>query len=176
MIFKMNKFFTLLISFLFSYSIVLFAQQDDYQIGINPNSMRQSAGAYYDYSEPNGINIKVSVWGYVKFPGRYILPSKTDVKDLISYAGGVSDDAYLDELRVYRVNPDSSQSMIELNYNDLWWGESLNKNLNLLKLQAGDVLIVPGRNRLYWENYLGIILSSLGFFVSLATLIITASK
>jgi len=138
--------------------------------------LRQSQGAFYDYSDPNTINIKVAVWGYVKFPGRYILSAKSDVKDLISYAGGVNDDAYLDELRIYRVNSDSTQSLLELNYNDLWWGESLNKNLNLQRLQAGDVLIVPGRNRLYWENYLGIILSTLGFFISLATLIITASK
>ena len=172
----MNKFFALLFILLYIPGILLFAQQEDYQIGVNPNSLRQSVGAFYDYSDPNGINIKVSIWGYVKFPGRYVLPAVSDVKDLISYAGGVNDDAYLDELRVYRVNADSSQSLIELNYNNLWWGESLNKNLNLLKLQAGDVLIVPGRNRLYWENYLGIILSTLGFFISLATLIITASK
>ena len=172
----MTKICTLIFILLSMPGINLFAQQEDYQVGVNPNSLRQSQGAFYDYSDPNTINIKVAVWGYVKFPGRYILPAKSDVKDLISYAGGVNDDAYLDELRIYRINSDSTQSLLELNYNDLWWGESLNKNLNLQRLQAGDVLIVPGRNRLYWENYLGIILSTLGFFISLATLIITASK
>ena len=172
----MTKICTLIFILLSMPGITLFAQQEDYQVGVNPNSLRQSQGAFYDYSDPNTINIKVAVWGYVKFPGRYILPAKSDVKDLISYAGGVNDDAYLDELRIYRINSDSTQSLLELNYNDLWWGESLNKNLNLQRLQAGDVLIVPGRNRLYWENYLGIILSTLGFFISLATLIITASK
>ena len=172
----MSKFCRIIFILLYIPGIALLAQQEDYQVGVNPNSFRQSQGAYYDYSNPNTINIKVAVWGYVKFPGRYILPAKSDVKDLISYAGGVNDDAYLDELRIYRVNSDSTQSLLELNYNDLWWGESLNKNLNLQRLQAGDVLIVPGRNRLYWENYFGIILSTLGFFISLATLIITASK
>jgi len=43
-------------------------------------------------------------------------------------------------------------------------------------MQAGDVLIVPGRPRVYWESYLSLILSSLGFLISVATLVLTASK
>lgn len=155
---------------------VLFAQQEDYQIGISPNKIQQNAGAYYDYSDPSGINVKVAVWGYVKYPGKYVIPSRSDVKDLISYAGGINDDAHLDELRIYRIKPDSSQQLIKFNYKDLWWGENLSKDINLSKLQAGDILIVPGRPRLYWENYLTLILTSLGFFVSIATLIVTATK
>jgi len=48
--------------------------QDDIQIG-SPNATRPAAsGALYDYSVTNTINIKVQLWGYVRFPGFYILP------------------------------------------------------------------------------------------------------
>lgn len=152
------------------------AQQEDYQLGLNPNYIRQSQGAYYDYSDPEGVNIKVSIWGYVKFPGKYVIPQRSDLKDLLSYAGGINDDAYLDDMRIYRLNADSSQSMLKYNYEDLWWSEDLKQDLNIERLQAGDVLIVPGRPRLYWENYLSLTLSVVGVLISLTTLIVTLNK
>jgi hypothetical protein len=166
----------LLILFFLISAIKIVAQQDDYQLGLNQNRIQQNQGAYYDYSDPDGLNIKVSVWGYVKYPGRYVIPERTDIKDFISYAGGVNDDAYLDELRIYRVNVDSSQEMIKFNYEDLWWKEKLTQNLVLCKMEAGDVLVVPGRRRLYWEDYLTLSLSIVGVLLSLTTLIVTSNK
>ncbi|MFB3057925.1 MAG: SLBB domain-containing protein [Ignavibacteriaceae bacterium] len=158
------------------YPVYLSAQEKDYQIGMDPNSFRQSTGGYYDYSDPNGINIKVAVWGYVKYPGRYVIPIRSDIKDLISYSGGINDNAFLDDLRIYRLDKDSTQLLLKIDYEDLWWGENWTPNIDLSKMQAGDVLIVPGRPRVYWESYLSLILSSLGFLISVATLVLTASK
>ncbi|MCH7774100.1 MAG: SLBB domain-containing protein [Bacteroidetes bacterium] len=158
------------------YPVYLSAQEKDYQIGLDPNSFRQSTGGYYDYSDPNGINIKVAVWGYVKYPGRYVIPIRSDIKDLISYSGGINDNAFLDDLRIYRLDKDSTQLLLKIDYEDLWWGENWKPNIDLSKMQAGDVLIVPGRPRVYWESYLSLILSSLGFLISVATLVLTASK
>jgi hypothetical protein len=152
------------------------AQDEDYQIGLNPNYYRQSQGGFYDYSDPDGINIKVAVWGYVKFPGRYVVPNRSDITSLISYAGGVDDNAYLEDLRIYRIKKDSTQSLISFDYEDLWWSKTLKKDINLSRIEAGDVLIVPGRKRLYWENYLQLSLSVLGFLISVTTLIVTLSK
>ena len=153
-----------------------FTQNQDYQLGMNPNNLRQSQGAFFDYSDPDGINIKVSVWGYVKFPGRYIIPERSEVRDLISYAGGISDDFYLDDMRIYRINSYSTQSLLKYNYDDLWWNEELKQDLVIEKLQPGDLLVIPGRPRLYWENYLTLTLSIVGVLLSLATLIITANN
>jgi hypothetical protein len=161
---------------LFSLTVVSFPQQEDYQLGLNQSRLQQNQGAYYDYSDPDGLNIKISIWGYVKYPGRYVIPQRTDIKDFISYAGGVNDDAFLDELRIYRVNTDSSQEMIKFNYEDLWWNEELTHNLDLYKMEAGDVLVVPGRPRLYWEDYLTLSLSIVGVLLSLTTLIVTSNK
>ncbi|MCW8813745.1 MAG: SLBB domain-containing protein [Ignavibacteriaceae bacterium] len=166
--------FIILYSYLFAFNT--FAQDEDYQVGLNQGNFRQTQGAYYDYSDPDGLNIKVSVWGYVKFPGRYVIPVRTDIRDLISYAGGINDDAYLDEIRVYKVLPDSSQEMLKFNYDDLWWNENLTQDLKLYKMEPGDVLVVPGRNRLYWENYLSLGLSIVGILISLTTLLVTVNK
>jgi hypothetical protein len=172
----MMRSFITIIFLLISLFFNLSAQQDDYQLGMNPNYVRQTQGAYFDYSDPEGLNIKVSVWGYVKYPGRYVIPQYSDIKDLISYAGGISDDSYLDELRIYTILPDSSQEMMKFNYEDLWWEEDLKQELVIYSLKAGDVLVVPGRPRLYWENYLTLGLSIVGVLLSLTTLIVTANN
>ena len=166
----------IIISILILASSILTAQDEDYQIGINTGMRTYNQGAYYDYSDPNGINIKVAVWGYVKFPGRYIIPIRSDIKDLLSYSGGVSDNSFLDDLRIYRLDKDSMQVMLKFNYEDLWWGEDLKTGLKLQKLKPGDILVVPGRPRLYFENYLPLILGIVTTLVSVATLIITINK
>jgi len=166
----------ILICALYLLSSSSFAQDEDYQLGLNPNNIRQNQGAFYDYSDPTGLNIKVSVWGYVKYPGRYIIPERSTTTDLISYAGGISDDSNLDELRIFRVLPDSTQDMLLFNYEDLWWSEVLQKQISINNLEAGDVLIVPGQPRWYWQNYLTLTLSVVGVLLSLATLIITANN
>lgn len=155
---------------------VTFSQQEDYQLGLSQSYRGQNQGAYYDYSDPEGLNIKVSVWGYVKYPGRYVIPQKSDIKDLVSYAGGISDDSYLDDIRIYKMMEDSTQQMLKFNYEDLWWNEDLSQNLTLYKMEAGDVLVIPGRPRLYWEDYLTLSLSIVGVLLSLTTLIITANN
>lgn len=167
---------------LFLFTILLFlsqqlvAQDKDYQIGLDPNFRGQASGGYYDYSDPDGFNIKVAVWGYVKYPGRYVIPIRSNINSLLSYAGGINDDAYLDQLRIYRVKKDSTQELISFNYEDLWWSDSLSQDLNLSKLHASDVLIVPGRPRLYWESYASLALSALGLLISIATLIIVTAN
>lgn len=170
------SYFNLVIFYFFIFVMNSYAQQEDYQVGLNPGKFQQTQGAFYDYSDSQGLNIKVSIWGYVKFPGRYVIPERTDIKDFISFAGGVNDDAYLDEIRIYRVNSDSTQEMLKFDYEDLWWSEDLKQDLNLYKLQPGDVLIIPGRDRLYWENYFSLGLSVVSILLSIATLIVTLNN
>ena len=42
--------------------------QEDIQIGSNLNNYRQTQGGLFDYSDPSGINIKIQLWGYVRYP------------------------------------------------------------------------------------------------------------
>ena len=78
----------------------LFAQ-DNIQIGKSNNKDNTYYnGALYDYSDPNAFNIKVMIWGYVKFPGQYIIPATNGVNQFLSLAGGPTPDANLDEIKM----------------------------------------------------------------------------
>ncbi len=171
----MNYFFrSLILSFLFS--IMIFAQNSELQVGSNTNQLRQNQGAFYDYSDPTTLNIKVAVWGFVKYPGKYVIPMESNVYDLLSYAGGPTEDAHLDDLRIFRTLEDSTREMVKFNYNDLLWDENLKELKNAPGLDAGDILLVPGSQRLYFKDYLQIGLSVFSALISLTILILNIAK
>lgn len=156
---------------------LIFSQTGNIKIGSDPTSNRNSQGAFYDYSDPEAVNIKVSVWGFVRFPGRYLIPSYSNLKDLLSYAGGPSDDAHLNDLRLYRVMADSSQLIIKYDYDELLWGEGkLLAKDKQAKLTVGDILLVPGEPRLYFRDYFSLTLSVVSVLISLGILILNITK
>jgi len=157
---------------LFAFSSISFAQ-DDIQIGKSLSTYDRFRGGEYDYSDPDAINIKVLVWGFVRFPGYYIIPSTRGVNDLLALAGGPTEDANIDDLRLFRVNADSSQSMIKFDYNDLLWNDNLEKPVKIPHLQAGDILLVPGQTRFYFWDYMSFTLSIVSTLAVVAVLLIT---
>jgi hypothetical protein len=167
---------------IFSLSLILFlsstiiAQVKEYELG-TPNTSRPSTGGYYDYSDPFSINFKVSIWGFVKYPGRYNIPEDNTLVDLLSYAGGPDDDALLEDLRLYRLKEDGTQELFFFDYDDLWREEGLyNEKRDVIKLQAGDIIIVPGEPRLYFKDWFAITISTVGTIISLATFIIVLNQ
>ena len=161
--------------FLFVFSSISFAQ-DDIQIGKSLKTFDRYRGAEYDYSDPDAINIKVLVWGFVPFPGYYLIPSTRGVNDLLALAGGPLEDALIDDLRLFWVNADSSQSMIKFDYNDLLWNDNLEKPVNIPDLQAGDILLVLGETRYYFWDYMNFTLSIITTLAVVAALIISVSN
>ncbi len=155
-----------------SFSSISFGQSRDYEIGSFNPQMQRYNGGYYDYSDPTNVNIKVSVWGFVRYPGKYVVPIDTDVLDLLSYAGGPTDYAHLDDLRLYRILPDSTQQMIKFDVDAIWWGDSLTtEKVNLPKLQPGDILSVPGSQKYYTRDWIMMGVSILSVMISLAILL-----
>ena len=151
--------------------------QEDIQIGQSLKGNTRYNGALYDYSNPEGINIKVMVWGYVQFPGQYIIPSASGVNALLSLAGGPTQDANIDDLKLFRINPDSSQTIVKFNYSDLLWNNSdLSKPLKIPGLHAGDILLVPGAPKWYLRDYLSLVLSIVSTVASIATLLVYIYK
>jgi len=167
----MNKIVVVLL-LLFTCSFFSFAQ-DDIQIGKSLKTFDRYGGGQYDYADPDAINIKVLVWGYVQFPGQYIIPSTNSVNDLLALAGGPSQDANLEDLRLFRINPDSSQSMIKFDYNDLLWNDKLEKTVKIPALKPGDILLVPGSPRYFFKDYFSLALSVVSTLSSIAVLLIT---
>ena len=145
------------------------------QIGKSLKSLQQQnyRGAFFDYSDPDAINIKVLVWGNVEFPGEYFIPSTNTVNDLLALAGGPTRDALLEDLRIFRIGPDSVQHMIKFNYNDLLWNNNLTKQIKIPSLRAGDILLVPGEPRFFFKDYFSITLSIVSTLSSIAVLMIT---
>lgn len=159
----------------FSFSIFTYAQ-DDIRIGTSARDYYRGQGGLYDYSDPETINITVFVWGFVKYPGQYIIPVYSNVNNLLSLAGGPTDDANLDDLRIFRINKDSSQTMIKFNYNDLLWEDDLSGEIKIPEITAGDILLVPGEPRFYFKDYFSLVTSVIGTLVSIAVLFITIYK
>jgi len=165
------------IKFLFVFFFALFvansfAQSNDYELGAAPQTQYRQQGGFFDYSDPRTVNIKVAIWGGVKFPGKYIVPEESTVNDLLSYAGGPVVDAELDELRLFRTAADSSSKMIKFNLNDLLWEKNLNNNsIKLPKLMAGDIFLVPVYPKYFFREWLSIGLSVFSALVSLAILL-----
>jgi hypothetical protein len=163
-----------LLSFLFLNSFI--SAQDKYQIGSDLKNLRQTQGGYFDYSDPSGINIKVQLWGYIKYPGYYIVPINSTICELFSYAGGPLVDAKLDDVRILKTLEDSTIIMNKLNYNDLMWEETLSKPIDFPKLNAGDIVVVPGEPRYFIRQDISFFLSILTAVISSAALIISITR
>ncbi len=156
---------------------VLFGQAKKYEIGTPYSNITTRTGGFYDFSDPQSVNIKVSVWGFVRYPGKYVIPVYSDVSDLLSYSGGPTDNAHMDDLRLYRILKDSTQIMYKFNWNDLLWEDSLHtQKLKVPKLKAGDILLVPGSRRLYFRDYFSMALSLVSVLISLSILILNITR
>lgn len=150
----------------------LSAQVKDYELG-SAGLWRQTQGGYFDYSDPEQLNINVSLWGFVKYPGRYLIPINSTVIDLLSYGGGPSDDALLEDLRLFRIFPDSSQIMIKFGLNELLHESILkSRRASIPDIEAGDVLLVPGEPRIYFREGYSMVLSTISLLISLTILVI----
>ncbi|MEN8193410.1 MAG: SLBB domain-containing protein [Bacteroidota bacterium] len=163
---------------LFVLSTINFAQVKDYELGADRLSGRSNySGGYYNYSDPTTINIKVAVWGFVSHPGRYFVPINTTVTDLLSLAGGPTDDAHTDQLRIYRVLEDGTNKLYQFDYDDLMWEDELENNKRKIPdLKATDILVVPGSQRLYLRDWIMITLSVVSTLISLTTLLVVTSQ
>jgi hypothetical protein len=150
------------------------AQVKDYELGADVLGTRYNPqGGYYNYSDPEAVNVKVSVWGWVKYTGKYTVPSYSTVADLLSYAGGPTDAADLEDLRIYRINDDSTQTMIKFTYNDLLYESKLESKFRKVpKLEAGDILVVPGEPRLYFRDHFSMWMSVFSVLISLSILVL----
>lgn len=171
---KISLSLLVLFSLLFFNSFV--SAQDKYQIGSDLKNLRQTQGGYFDYSDPSGINIKVQLWGYVKYPGYYIVPINSTISELFSYAGGPLVDAKLDDVRILKTLEDSTIIMNKLNYNDLMWEETLSRPIDFPRLNAGDIVVVPGEPRYFIRQDISFFLSILTAVISSAALIISITR
>ncbi len=157
------------------FTLSIYAQVGAYELGAQvQKGSRSIYGGFYDYSNPEAVNIEVSVWGFVKYPGRYVIPDYTNVIELMSFVGGPTDDSNLDDLRIYRIDENQKEQMIPIDFNDLMWEDDLdNRFRKLPTLKPSDIFVVPGEPRLYFMDWFSIGLSVFSVLISLTILWVT---
>lgn len=171
----MNIKILLTVFFIVNFYSVIYSQ-NDIQIG-SPYAGRQTGGgALYDYSDPSNVNIKVQLWGYVKNPGYYILPANSSINELISFAGGPTENALLNDIRVTKIKPGVKTVILKYDYNGLMWEDDVNTQIKYVPLEAGDVVVVPGEPRYFLRENLSFYLSVVTALASIAALIISITR
>jgi len=148
----------------------IFSQITDRELGARTDDYRYRAGLY-DFSDEGAVNIKVSVWGYVERPGKYIVPEYTTVSDLLSFAGGPNTSAEMDDLRIFRTLENGTEEMIKFTYDDIMWGETISvKNRFVPTLQPSDVLVIPGGPRFFFRDWFNLGLQIFSALISMISL------
>ena len=136
---------------------------------------------YYNYAENDKVNIEVGVWGYVKNPGKYLIPRGTTFVDLVTLCGGPLSEAKMEDVRVLRMKNDSlnikEDIVINLNYNDFLFEDRIQK-VNRLNpvLNPGDIILIPGGQKISFRENLAFILSGISTLASVAVLMVTIFK
>jgi hypothetical protein len=146
--------------------------QEDIQIG-SLDSRQGQQGGLFDYSNPTAINIKVQLWGYVRYPGYYIVPAGISINELISFAGGPLQDANLDDVRVTKIKEGMETKILKYDYNDMVYEEEIKSEIKFVRLEAGDIVVVPGEPRYFVREDIAFYLGIVTTLASLTALILS---
>lgn len=114
---------------------------DVYEFLNNPNSKLDFYLEDNDYIFVGSSTKVVNITGEVKRSMRYEVTAKETLQDLISYAGGLTSQAYTKLIRVTRTSDDGTQvKIISVSL------DSLNKNKKQFLLQDGDQIEVGSKS------------------------------
>lgn len=160
-----------------SVSVSIFSQDDDGLI--LGKTQKQTNAAIYDLSDPQGVNIEVNLWGFIRYPGRYIVPIRTTFMDIMSYSGGPMETSNLKEIRIIRgaTKPGEKPKLIKLDYNDLMWEDQISSpTKNNPELQSGDVILIMEERRFTFRDELGFYLPIITTLITITSFIITLTS
>ena len=130
--------------------------------GVQPRTgnFAQQGGSYYNFSSGSGCDLKVSVWGFVRNPGRYYVPCETNLLELMSFCGGPERGAMLEKVKIVRRGgPERENELKEVFEVDL---SKYLKVTNVgiiapeLLLDPGDLVVVDGEDLSAVDTFLRI--------------------
>lgn len=141
-----------ILSLLFITPFVLQAQIES---DITSRMAGSATAAYYYVAKPGELTIQVNLWGAVARPGRYEVSNKTDLIQLLSFAGGPLNNAKLSEIRVTRLSGRDSETTRQSFFVSL---DDLDKvNEEEIRLLPGDTIFIdttPWADVLSWLSVL----------------------
>jgi len=86
-----------------------FAQEEE----TKPASPTPYRGAQYYLGDTDELLMKVNIWGFVRKPGQYMVPTDTDLIALMSFAGGPIEEARIKSIRIVRaINPAAANTSL----------------------------------------------------------------
>lgn len=116
--------------------------------------------------EPGIVMMDVNLWGAVKQPGIHHIPIKTDLIKLLSYAGGPTEKAILEEVLIKR-QIGAEQKKIAINLAQVLHSQ----NKYNLVLQPDDIVVVPVKEPILSNDTLLIA----GFVATIMTAVVAAA-
>ncbi len=130
-----------------------------------------SAPSYYYLGGREGLTIVVNLWGFVRNPGRYEVPSSTDLVQLISLGGGPLEHAELEGVKIVRQiqQPDSTYKTQVIPINLHNFVETGEKSPLLL---PGDTIIVPGSTFSAFQEILSVFRDTALIFSGIGTFLL----
>jgi len=103
-------------------------------------------------AQPGKVLMKVNLWGGVGKPGIHHVPAKTNLINLLSYAGGPLNDAMLNKVTIKR-NTGPSNKKIIVNVQDIIEGASIPS----IPLEPNDIVVVPQKKPTISNNTIAIV-------------------
>jgi polysaccharide export outer membrane protein len=103
--------------------------------------------------------VKIVVGGEVRAPNLYSVPPQTTITQAIALAGGVTENANLRKVRIFR---DGQQVVVDLTRAD--------EKAGLLQIRSGDQILIP-QNQNIFRDVVGPVTSSLGLVIGIANLV-----
>ena len=113
----------------------------------------QSRPGYFYYAKPYEVTMTVNLWGEIPQQGVYVIPTNTDIVQLISFAGGPKERSNLDEVLLYRSTgkkDTKTRQLMTINLRDILEGKS-----PTAPLSPGDMIVVKRiPDSLTWQDVL----------------------
>ena len=153
--------FLLFSSFFIIYPGVLTQAQENIQF------QTQNRAAQYHLGAADELLIPINIWGFVQKPGQYMVPNKTDLLSLLSFAGGPIEGAKISKIKIVRSDP------IEGNF---VWNVNVKKYINTADpsiipiLKPGDTIVVKGTTFNWIQQFFSFVssLATIIYFIALA--------
>lgn len=121
---------------------------------------------YYVGKDLGSPLITVNILSGVREPGVYHVPVNTDLAELVSYAGGATENADLSEIHVRR-SQGKQMKLFEYNLN-----KEFEVKVDLMMIQDRDVIQIPYKNNLdstiKWTSLVATLVSVLASVVLIA--------
>jgi len=111
-----------------------------------------SGAEYTSGNQPGTVLMKVNLWGAVHRPGIHHIPIKSDLMSLVSYAGGPTRDALLDEVIIKR-DIGKTRKLIKVDVEELIKGVSHHH----IELAPNDIIVIENDEPLIDQDTLAVV-------------------